>query len=748
MFSAASPSGATPPSPDEGGTRAPSALQLESPDSSRGMHPEGSGRWGRHGGSDLSPRSFSSMPRAFGAPAEAQFLRNLTGMLAMDRQCFETEVDDGGESPPELTSPNTGNSGVFQTANAALPRRRATGSAACIDVFPAYSDLIANRTQSGGCRSISLPDITEMEPGSDPRAATIRMHPSDVISMAIPPAPTTASGTTRSAQFSQTYEVPLHELDALVRQRHQRTHQFLAAIAGLTPSPALAGDGTTLASSGHAADAAPHGVTGAAGAGVPIARTERDVARAVAEATASKRRGADERHVTLVEQHHNAADAEPRGPETHVTADSASAFGALMDAKALADWAKSDLIARSTSLSCRNFFRSLDMRPASSSSGSDSDTERSTARKSKGSHSGTDAASTAGDDNSEDMRACADGLPRSAKQVAGLVKRGRTLPLRLTTGRGQTIGWTTLVTKYGDESTGTATSGTAAVTGHHKDDDDDARLDMAGRADLLYYFNWINLFRSPGLGLLKEMITKGRQRDKEVRYRALVERVRPKSAVEHDPFYIDDPSIVGEQRLKRMNLNSYCTSVLVFADKETVRNEIDQRFYYKFPDCERRKMRLTTIRRIKALLLQVALDHGSPIDLATVVHAVCYFERLIVSTFVDGENKWNVASVCLLLATKFYETGITKRSEMQRKIAYVVAKMDDAFGVDARTIFAWELKVLVALEFDLMLAEKAGLAYLVSLLATRNITPVSFFGTGGAEGSDSGSDGDGSSDSD
>lgn len=146
------------------------------------------------------------------------------------------------------------------------------------------------------------------------------------------------------------------------------------------------------------------------------------------------------------------------------------------------------------------------------------------------------------------------------------------------------------------------------------------------------------------------------------------------------------------------------------------------------------------------MLVAAAFDPGSPIDISTVVHSVAYFERLVLSGFVDSENRRVVASVCLLLATKFYEAGIVKRSEMMRKVHFVVSRMEDSFGVDARTIFAWELKVYVALEFNLMLQEKTGLAYLVALLATRNLTPVEFFGAGTGADDDSSSDSDSSGD--
>ena len=399
----------------------------------------------------------------------------------------------------------------------------------------------------------------------------------------------------------------------------------------------------------------------------------------------------------------------------------------------LCDLAPAELAARATSLSCRNFFRSLDMQPASSDSSSDSgDGSASSASSSaSASRAGSSAA------GSSDMRRCADGMPRSARQLSTLVRRGRTLPVRLTTSRGQTVGWSTVIANY-------------ELSPQQRRDDDDDEADaagdsddeadafaMAGRADLLVYVSWMNVFRSPAL--LRDIIT-SKRRDKEVGYRALIERRRAWSPVERDAYFLDDPSMVGEQRVKRLNLASYCTSVMVFTDKEVERRDIDDRFWLKHPQCERNNVRLSGVRRVKGLLLQVALDHGSPIDISTVVHAVVYFERLVLSGFVFGDNRRVVAGVCMVLATKFNESGIVKQSEMQRKVTYVVGRMDDAFGVDRRTIFAWELRVLVALEFDLIVNEKAGLGYLVALLATRNILPVTYYGRYGDGENDSGSD--------
>jgi hypothetical protein len=530
-------------------------------------------------------------------------------------------------------------------------------------------------------------------------------------------------------------ELNLHELDEVTKQRHMRTQAFLAAISGLPVPGPLAPSGLTATGGDRDSEQPTATATGPA-----PATTIAEPAKAIADATAVHRRPRS-RPVIMA----GAATSAAVDDTGHLCVNEDLQVRDAADDKAttvledLAEWTTAELVARSTSLSCRNYFRSRDMQPESSSSSASCSSVGRAKSTGNDTKSDSNARSTASR-GSEDLRACADGVPRTAKQLAGLVRKGRTLPIRFTTERGQTVGWTTLITKYGDEGG----QGGAGASGTGVAHDDDGTLDIAGRADLLLYVSWMNVFKSPAL--LKEIISSKRKGQKEARYKTLVERVRPKSAVELDPYFFDDPSITGEQRLKRMNLSSYCTSVIVFADKDTVRNEVDQRFFLKHPDCERRGVRLSTIRRVKALLIQVALDHGSPIDLATVVHAVCYFERLIVSTFVTGENKGHVASVCMLLATKFYESGISKRSEMNRKIQYSVGKMEDAFGIDARTIFAWELRVLVALEFDLMVPEQAGLAYLVALLNTRNITPLAHFGTANkdsdSEGSDSSSDAD------
>lgn len=200
-------------------------------------------------------------------------------------------------------------------------------------------------------------------------------------------------------------------------------------------------------------------------------------------------------------------------------------------------------------------------------------------------------------------------------------------------------------------------------------------------------------------------------------------------------FFIDHPDAAGDRRRHLINAPSYRISVIAFAEEDVVRRELNEEFALRHPSLEAKRLKLTHIRRIKRELLQVAVgDPQSPIDLSTIAHAVWYFERLVEARRVTKSNRKAVATACLLLAIKFWETGlaIKSRNDIREKIKYGTAQMEKRLGVCATKVRDAEFRVYAALDFSLLATSPAVKRHILRLLDEMHTTPAEYYGAGAA----------------
>ena len=398
--------------------------------------------------------------------------------------------------------------------------------------------------------------------------------------------------------------------------------------------------------------------------------------------------------------------------------------GSLVEDKTAAD-----LMQISTSLSCRNFFRARrDEESSSSSSSSSSD--------GRGENGGGDSSSS--EDDSSDSDQYADGQPHSAKEISTVVKAGRVLPIRYRTDY-HTLSLTTIIANYHGDATYYLSIDDSDSENHGDDHHRERVGDLNhrdggpgahgahpfARSGGQYsqhhpYHNFDHLFAERDR-LVRELSQQGMKID-----------------AEPDPYLLDDPQLTGERRRKRINVTSYRCSIINHADSAAIEDDINQRFYIKHRELEKRGLKLTDIRRIKSTLMLIAMegDHNGKesskekdsqayIDVATSVLAVCYFEKMILSKHVHKGNRYLVAAVCLFLATKFYESAIgtgPTSNDVTEKMQYVLDKIYEHFGFNHAQLKANEFRVFAKLEFDLVVPVRYALTTLVRLLALHNIT--------------------------
>ncbi|RNF23268.1 putative cyclin dependent kinase-binding protein [Trypanosoma cruzi] len=196
----------------------------------------------------------------------------------------------------------------------------------------------------------------------------------------------------------------------------------------------------------------------------------------------------------------------------------------------------------------------------------------------------------------------------------------------------------------------------------------------------------------------------------------------------HDAFFLDTGNITGgERRKKLIVLQSYRASVISFVDMKVLKKDINNDFYIQHPELEIREIKLTHLRKIRAALLNFALEDNSPIEVVTVAHANWYFERLVMRGMVGKRNCGLAVAACILLAVKFIETG-----DIHKKIQYVKTRFrqDEAFAsLTWQKVQEWEFRAYVGLEFTLMPenGNQVVEAHLERLLGQINLTSQEYY---------------------
>eukprot|EP01059_Diplonema_ambulator_P013358 TRINITY_DN23892_c0_g2_i1.p1 TRINITY_DN23892_c0_g2~~TRINITY_DN23892_c0_g2_i1.p1 ORF type:complete len:1138 (+),score=406.43 TRINITY_DN23892_c0_g2_i1:994-4407(+) len=190
------------------------------------------------------------------------------------------------------------------------------------------------------------------------------------------------------------------------------------------------------------------------------------------------------------------------------------------------------------------------------------------------------------------------------------------------------------------------------------------------------------------------------------------------SLEDYDPYILDDPDIKSEKKRKILKLPTLRASVIPYSKRKDLKKDVNQQFLLAHPWIETTRLSLTGIRKAKMIMINLALQLNPILEASTVAYAVVYFERLILKQIVTKANRKLVASVCCVLAYKFWESSTTNTVG----ISSLLRSLEEHFDVKRKRILQAEFKIYALLNFDLLVPQSYADPHFERLLALYNIT--------------------------
>ncbi|TYZ56886.1 hypothetical protein PybrP1_003611 [[Pythium] brassicae (nom. inval.)] len=170
------------------------------------------------------------------------------------------------------------------------------------------------------------------------------------------------------------------------------------------------------------------------------------------------------------------------------------------------------------------------------------------------------------------------------------------------------------------------------------------------------------------------------------------------------PNYLDDPEFrQGRHRhvvRGDKNIGPVVSSILLFVKpndlKEVRLCELNKKFREKHTWLNG-DLSLSKIRNLKRETL--ASCQRLNLEVATVAMACVYFEKLVLSHFVNKGNRKLYMAACLLLAAKFNEPKAS--AAMKTGIKQILAEIDQVHSLPSREVLTAEFTVYAQLSFSL-----------------------------------------------